>query len=373
MGCKLHNDSQVAIVGAGLLGRLLCWRLKTLLPNCHISLYDQHHWQQSKCAGLTAAGMISPLSELVDSNFQIYQMGQHSLQLWPKWLQLLQQQGLAKVAYHDNGSIVIAHSADVSQFEQFKQDIQAQLKQHVPMQQVCQHLQRSQLAQKSPFLAERFDQALWLNNEAYIDNVQLLEQLMQFIQQSDIQLHFGKKLAISDSERKNNDSETVIDTNQFDCVFDVRGCGALQSDVRGVRGELIHVFCPEVKIEHAVRLLHPRYKLYLVPKGEGHYVIGATELESNDRSAMSLQSMLELGSALYSLHPSFAEARIIKIDANLRPTLLDNMPSLQINNNVISINGLYRHGYLLAPHLINQIEQNLLHSADIADVEAKYA
>ena len=64
--------------------------------------------------------------------------------------------------------------------------------------------------------------------------------------------------------------------------------------------------------------MHPRYKLYIVPKPHGRFIIGATELESEDRSPMSLQSLLELGSALYTLNPAFAEARILELDANLR-------------------------------------------------------
>src|SRR5690606_16359206 len=80
-----------------------------------------------------------------------------------------------------------------------------------------------------------------------------------------------------------------------------------------------------------------------------------------DRSPVSVQSMLELCSALYTLNPAFAEARIIELDSNLRPAFLDNMPQVELTElrsadghtlPRININGLYRHGYLLAPKLV---------------------
>ena len=141
----------------------------------------------------------------------------------------------------------------------------------------------------------------------------------------------------------------------FDFVIDCRGIGSNIKQLRAVRGEVLHVHCPEVKIKHAIRFMHPRYKIYIVPRQNDRYIIGATEIESDDKSPMSLQSMLELGSALYAIHPAFAESRIIEIDSNLRPAMMDNNPVIQIGNNKMSVNGLYRHGFLLLPEVLNTI------------------
>ena len=125
------------------------------------------------------------------------------------------------------------------------------------------------------------------------------------------------------------------------------------ANLSAVRGEVLHVYCEGIELQRPVRFMHPRYRLYIVPKGNHTFVIGATEIESSDLSPISLQSMLELGSALYSLHPAFAEARIIETDVNLRPGLMENNPCIERNGNVISINGLYRHGWLLAPQIVD--------------------
>ncbi len=138
----------------------------------------------------------------------------------------------------------------------------------------------------------------------------------------------------------------------FDYVFDCRGLG--NPNTRGVRGELICCHAPEVNIQRPIRLMHPRYKIYIVPRTNQHYVIGASEIESNDMSPISVRSCLELLSAAYSLHSGFAEARIVKMLTNCRPAYADNLPKIECVDGVISINGLYRHGYLLAPALVEQ-------------------
>ena len=101
--------------------------------------------------------------------------------------------------------------------------------------------------------------------------------------------------------------------------------------------------------------MHPRYRLYLVPKGwDDLYVVGATQIESNDQGPITVRSSLELLSAAYSLHAGFAEARVVDSRTNCRPALNDNLPQIQQKGNTLRINGLFRHGFLLAPIVAEQ-------------------
>jgi glycine oxidase len=160
----------------------------------------------------------------------------------------------------------------------------------------------------------------------------------------------------------------------FDLVIDCRGVGAQAQwqGVRGVRGEILRVQTDEVQLQRPVRLLHPRYQLYVVPKANQEFVIGATQIESEDRSPVSVQSALELNSALYTINPAFAEARIIEMTSNLRPALNDNRPQIQYGEGLICVNGLYRHGYLLAPivvqHTLALIDSSTAVERDFSDV-----
>ena len=147
-------------------------------------------------------------------------------------------------------------------------------------------------------------------------------------------------------------------THHFDWVIDCRGLGAKPQlqDLRGVRGEVVVIQAPEVKLKHLVRLMHPRYRLYIVPRGyDNQYVIGATQIESNDRGPITVRSCLEMLSAAYSIHSGFAEARVLDMKTNCRPALRDNLPLIQCDNGMITVNGLFRHGYLLSPVLAEEV------------------
>ena len=57
-------------------------------------------------------------------------------------------------------------------------------------------------------------------------------------------------------------------------------------------------------------------------------------------------------SAAHSVLPALAEARILRLDVNLRPALPDHEPRTEVAPGLVRINGLFRHGWLLAPALV---------------------
>jgi glycine oxidase len=142
-------------------------------------------------------------------------------------------------------------------------------------------------------------------------------------------------------------------------MFQVRGENQTQRaspifNVRGVRGEVIWLDCPGHGLTRPVRLLHPRHRVYIVPRSARDVLVGASEIESEDRSPVSLRSATELMAAAHSVLPALAEARILKLDVNLRPALPDNAPRIEQAPRLLRINGLFRHGWLLAPALVEQ-------------------
>ena len=57
--------------------------------------------------------------------------------------------------------------------------------------------------------------------------------------------------------------------------------------------------------------------------------------------------------------PELSEARILSTDVNLRPASFDNKPFFQIKDNLVHVNGLFRHGWLVAPALLLEVFSNL--------------
>jgi glycine oxidase len=89
-------------------------------------------------------------------------------------------------------------------------------------------------------------------------------------------------------------------------------------------------------------------------------MIGATMIESSSTRPPTLRSLSELFNAAFTLNPAFAEAAVIETGAGLRPAFPDNLPRLINHDGTLHLNGLYRHGFLLAPAMAIQAAQSLL-------------
>jgi glycine oxidase len=94
-------------------------------------------------------------------------------------------------------------------------------------------------------------------------------------------------------------------------------------------------------------------------------MVGATMIESGERSRVTARSMVELLNAAYALHPAFAEAEIVEIGADARPAFPDNLPRVRQEGRTLFLNGLYRHGFLLSPALARIAAELLLDGREI--------
>lgn len=333
------TTEHIAVAGAGLLGRLVAWQL---LDDGHaVTLYDAGDLDVPPAAAWTAAGMVAPLCETAISERCVYDMGRFALRQWPRWLEALDARSL----WQQHGSLMVAHPQDLGELTQFRRDLDHALGGGSP----CQPLDAREVHRLEPDLAPGFQQGLYLPDEAHLDNRALLTRLLDEIRALGGECHAHCPVETFPGEIVSADGR-----RGFDLVIDCRGTGARQRhpSLRGVRGETLHVQTAEIRLSRPVRLMHPRYQLYVVPKPGQRFVIGATQIESEDRSPVSLQSSLELGSALYTLSPAFAEARILEQGVNLRPAFLDNLPHVTHQEGLVTANGLFRHGYLLAPAVV---------------------
>ena len=107
-----------------------------------------------------------------------------------------------------------------------------------------------------------------------------------------------------DGERLGPEAGIVVDCRGFAARRDL-------AELRGVRGEMIRVGTREIALTRTVRLLHPRIPLYVVPRANAEFMIGATMIESADKGAVSVRSAIEMLNAAYTLHPAFGEAEIL--------------------------------------------------------------
>ena len=341
------SQSKIAIVGAGLMGRMLAVALAQ--QGAKVDLFDQSGPDAKQAAARIAAAMLSPLAESAITDDSVVRMGMHSL---PRWKTFISQLS-SPVFFQQDGTLILWHRQDHNDAERFAAHLK---KNSLRNQQLDfpQLLDRHALMQLEPSVADRFHQGLYLPNEGQLDNRQLLEALMSELELLPVDCHWYTQV----------NPESLRDLSVYQQVLDCRGTGAQTAwnqsgnALRGVRGEVLRLYAPEVKLRRPTRLIHPRYPIYIAPKENDVYVVGATEIESNDLSEMSVRSAMELLSAVYTVHSGFAEARILEMSTQCRPTLQDNLPAIQIHqakdqSDLILINGLYRHGFMIAPAILD--------------------
>ncbi|CAH9062522.1 hypothetical protein PSECIP111951_02709 [Pseudoalteromonas holothuriae] len=330
---------RIAILGFGLVGRVAALMLH---KHYQLSVYEAAESASHNGAGALAAAMLAPMAESVSCETDIAELGLKAMGIWAELLNQLP----GDVMFQQAGTLVVAHTQDMGDLQSFIQRIKP-LEGHS-----AQRVRGQHIANLEPDLAGRFHQGVYLPSEGQLDNVAFYRESYQLLQQVGVQFHFSQAVQLE----QRNSAPVEVNGQIFDWIIDCRGIGAKTQNkgLRGVRGEVARVFAPEVTLNRPVRLMHPRYPIYIAPKPNHEFVIGATEIESQDSGPITVRSALELLSAAYTIHSGFAEGRVMAIEAGLRPAFDDNRPRISSKGNVISINGLYRHGYLLAPVIVRQ-------------------
>lgn len=320
---------RIAIVGAGLVGRLCAWHLCQTSHEIHV--FERQPLLPNETCSFAAGALLGPYSEIAVLGKGWLEKARLALRLWPTIIN-----SLALPAYYRmNGTTLLASLEHRSLLENAIANILHHLPEFVapPIEQMNNH---------------------WgyvLPEEGHLNPRELLLSLAEFIKQRGIIWHIDTVKTIKPYKIKTNTQEW-----SFDWIIDCRGLGAkeLGRDLRGVRGELILCFAPHVTLSRAVRFFHPNLCCYIVPQGQHHYAIGATQMESESRQPIYLKSMLQLMTAVMLVEPRFKDAHILDTKVGLRPATQEQLPSVTEVPGLTAINGFFRHGFLLAPALVKE-------------------
>lgn len=346
--------ARIGIAGAGVLGRLLAWRLAREghavqvvdpapgpdAPPTGSLLPGQPH-----AAGFTAAGMLSPLAELDCGDVEVARLGWRSLPRWRALCAELTPLGCPHPLMRQRGSLLLAHGSDTGAAQRVLARLQAAPELPPP-----EALNAASLHALEPAVAPGL-LGWYLPQEGQVLPRETLQALAR--QATGAQWHWGRRV------RRVLPGELQLDDGQAlhcDLAIDTRGLGAREQvagGLRGVRGEVVWLHAPGVALQRPARLLHPRHRVYLVPRPNDLIVVGASEIESEDRSPVSLRSAVELMAAAHSVLPALAEARVVHQESNLRPATPDHAPVRQHEPGLLRLNGLFRHGWLIAPALVD--------------------
>ena len=301
---------KVTVLGGGVMG--LCAAVELAGRGAQVMLQDPVAEPGPHHCSWWAGGMLAPFCEGETADEPVQRLGQGSAKWW----------AAQRVEVVWNGSLVLALGRDRAELDRFARRTTGH-----------DRLDGAAIAGLEPLLSGRFDRGLHFAGEAHLNPREALARLRERA------VTLGVRFCTSGPTEGQ--------------IIDCRGLAArdVLADLRGVKGEMLVLHAPEIALSRPVRLLHPRIPIYLVPRGPGMFMLGATMIESAERSRASVRSVLELLSAAYALHPSFAEAEIVEIGTDARPAFPDNRPRLRLRGGVLHLNGLFRHGYLMAPIL----------------------
>ncbi|HLQ85785.1 MAG TPA: FAD-dependent oxidoreductase [Salinisphaeraceae bacterium] len=304
-----------SVIGSGVTGLCVATELQARGASLEV-IVDA----QKPAASALAGGMLAPWCEAESAPQEVSVAGAAALAWWAAHVSGVERQG----------SLVLAPARDSAELTRFAR--------------LTRGHQWVEPGALEADLAGRFARGLYFPEEGHLDPRRALAELQARLIEQNVPFHEGAPVGR---------------------VIDCRGMAAADqlSDLRAVRGEMVILQTREVALARPLRLLHPRFPCYLVPRGEGRFMLGATMVESHDDSPISARALMELLGSAYAIHPAFAEARILETGTGLRPAFADNMPAIRRQNDIIYVNGMYRHGFLLAPimaqRLMQQLEQEL--------------
>lgn len=309
----MQGTPRILVKGAGVAGMTAAVTLAE--RGGRVTLYDPGG-RVGAGASWMAGGMLAPWCEAESAPEEVTAQSVASVDWWAAHVPDVVRAG----------SLVLAPPRDVGEVARFGRRTSH-----------FQTVDGEQIAELEPDLAGRFHKGLFFAEEGHVDPRKALVALLASLKSMGGQAIFNEV--------------DEPDAAGFDWVVDCTGLNVRKAlpALRGVRGEMLLLRCPDVALHRPVRMLHPRIPIYIVPRAEHVFMVGATMIESENAGGMTVRSITELLNAAWVLHPAFAEAEILEMGTGVRPSFPDNMPRVIQDGQTVYVNGMYRHGFLLSP------------------------
>jgi glycine oxidase len=283
-----------------------------------------------------AGGMIAPWCEAESTEPLVARLGAEALKFWTEIVPVAERRGSLVVARPRDRSELIQFSKRTSHFET---------------------LDRAGLAGLEPDLADNFEQALYFSEEAHLAPRDAMAELVRRLAaEPNVTFRLG-----TDAAALKNDADWTLDCRGFAAKPDLSG-------LRGVKGEMMVLRSADIRLTRPVRMLHPRHPVYIVPRPDGTFMVGATMIENEERARVTAQSLVELVNSAFAIHPALAEAEVVETGSDVRPSFSDNLPRIRRESRRLYLNGLYRHGFLLSPALASRAARVVFEDAYFPEV-----
>ncbi|MBJ7472078.1 MAG: FAD-dependent oxidoreductase, partial [Solirubrobacteraceae bacterium] len=270
------NTPRVAVVGGGIIGLSVAWRVAQTGADVYL-------FERGALAGEAthvAAGMVAPVSEADPAERDLLELGLRSAAAWPQFAADLEAAaGLEPGALlHTDGTLLVARDADEGRWLSREAELRRDL--GLPF----ELLTPTQARRLEPDLAPGLRGALSAPGDVSVDPRALGAALEVAALEAGVDLHIGHELAGLDDPRLAPADRVVVCTG----AWPLPGADAEVVRTHPVKGQLLMLRDPDhqARGEAIVTRTLRAQTVYVVPRGDGRYVIGATmEHRGYDRTS----------------------------------------------------------------------------------------
>ncbi|MDQ6817437.1 MAG: glycine oxidase ThiO [Actinomycetota bacterium] len=343
------KPSDLVVIGGGIIGLSIAWRAAQ--RGMRVAVLERG--RPGGATSWVAAGMLAPISEAVLSERALLSLGLASAGCYPAFVEELESASGGPCGYLRCGTLLGARDADEA--EALERELALRMKLGLP----ARRLRASEARALEPALAPTFRLALEIPDDHAIDPRSLTAALVKAVENAGGELRArttGTAVSISDGRVLGvvADGELLL----ADHVVIAAGCwsGALRGipdharvPIHPVKGQILELRDPTGP-GLLTRVLRMR-RGYVVPRGDGRYVLGATMEERGFDTTVTAGACFELLRDAIELLPGLGELVLAGLSAGLRPVTPDNLPAIG-ESTVAGLHwaaGHYRHGVLLAP------------------------
>jgi glycine oxidase len=345
----IRNKPRVVIIGAGVIGLGIAWRLA---PRATVAVFDRG--KAGAGASHAAAGMLAACCEAEPGEEALVALGRESQRRWPAFAQELERATGIDVQLRREGTLVLALTADDQATIAYHLEFQRQL--DLPLEWLSAAATRA----REPRLAGKIAGALFSPEDHQVDNRKLARALRVAAEQAGVEIrehHPVKELIVQGGQARGvvlaDGTSVPADIVVLAAGAWSRGIGGLPPDrrppVRPIKGQML-----ALRMDPAAPLLsHVLWApgVYLVPRRDGRLIVGATVEEKGFDETITAGGLLTLLEAAWRAIPAVEELPVDEIWVGHRPGSRDDAPILGPGPlaGLFYATGHHRNGILLAP------------------------
>ncbi len=366
---SLPDRPRVAIIGAGVIGLGIGWRLSA--AGHRVDAFDSG--QAGRGASWAAAGMLAAGVETEPSEQTLLQLTRYSQRLWPDFTCSLEASSGMTVGYRREGTLVVALTRDDAERLRFNYEFQTRLGIEL------EWLTPAEARRREPCLKPGLTAAVFSPRDHQVENRRVVEALRKVFLEAGGHLHENTPVAAVETR---GGRVTGLRHRGGSCTADVviLAAGAWCRNIAGLAADLLPPVRP-IKGQMIALWMDPRAPLlshvlwapgvYLVPRRDGRLLIGATTEERGFDPHLTAGGIYALLDAAWRTLPGIEELAIDEMWVGFRPGCRDDAPVIGPSRveGLIYASGHHRNGILLLPATVEAVAHLVTHGETLAEIE----